>query len=118
MALTLTDLPHITKIEHSIEPLWGPDAGRKSNSGKYSGTFIGWFDKLTVSVGRTNQTQLTTIRNAIEKSIITGVSFKDTKTGNTKTESFYGTAINAGSLNYKHGTYEPFSFSLVAISKR
>lgn len=118
MALTITNLPHITKIEHSIEPLWASDAGRNSNSGKYSGTFVGWFDKLTISVGRTTETQLQTIRNAIESSIISDVSFKDTKTGSTKTEDFYGTAINAGSLNYKHGTYEPFSFSLVAISKR
>ncbi len=118
MALTLTDLPHITNIKHSIEPLWAGDAGRNANSGKYTGTFIGFFDKLTVDVGITTQNQLKTIRDAIEKSIIPSVSFKDTKTGNTKTENFYGTAISVDTLNYKKGLYKPFSFSLVAISKR
>lgn len=118
MALTLTDLPHITKITHSIEPLWAGDAGRVANSGKYSGTFVGWFDKLTVEVGITNQTQLTQIRTAIESSIIKDVKFKDSKTGALKTEDFYGTAISTETLNYKKGLYRPFSFSLIAISRR
>lgn len=118
MALTITNLPHITKITHSIEPLWAGNSGRVANSGKYSGTFIGWFDKLTIDIGVTNQTQLATIRTAIEKSIIKNVTFKDSKTGNNKTEDFYGTAIAVETLNYKKGLYKPFSFSLIAVSKR
>ena len=45
-------------MEHTIQPLWASDTGRNSNSGKYSGTFIGYFDQLKVSVGKTNQTQM------------------------------------------------------------
>ena len=59
---------------------------------------------------------MTSIKNAIEHPIIS-VTFKDSKTGNNKTEDFYGTAITASYNNLK-GRYEPFSFSLKAVSRR
>ena len=116
--MNLYELPHVTNIKHTIEPTWSDDAGRQSNSGKFSGTFIGWFDTLEVSIGKTNQTQMTTIRNAIEHSIIENITFKDSRTGNNKTEDFYGTAIGADYANYKKTLYNPFSFKLVAIERR
>ena len=117
MAVTLLSLPKVLSIEHTIEPVWSSDTGRKSNSGKFSGTFVGWFDTLKVSVGQCNQNDMTTIRNAIEIPIVSGVTFKDSKTGSNKTEDFYGTAITALSNNTK-GIYKPFSFSLKAVSRR
>lgn len=115
--MTLLNLPKIIKIEHAIEPVWASDAGRNSNSGKFSGTFVGWFDTLKINVGKCTQSELTTIRNAIETPVIEDVTFIDTKTGNTRSEDFYGTAIIATYNNLK-GKYEPFSFSLKAISRR
>ena len=106
----------LSNPKHSIEGLWASDAGRNSNSGKYSGTFIGWFDKIEVSIGETTQAELTQIRNAIEHPIIENVTFTDTKTGNSKTENFYGTTITAERL--KSGRYKPFSFTLTAIERR
>ena len=105
----------LSNPKHSIEPLWGSDAGRNSNSGKYSGTFIGWFDKLEISIGKTTQQELTTIRNAIEHPIIEA-TFMDSRTGTNKTEQFYGTTITAERLNSKE--YKGFTFTLTAISKR
>ncbi len=117
MAVNINQLPKmLSNPKHSIEPLWASDAGRNTNSGKYSGTFIGWFDKIEISIGETTQAELTQIRNAIENPIIEDVTFTDTKTGNNKTEDFYGTAITAERLNSKK--YKPFSFSLTAIERR
>ena len=54
MAVTLLNLPKVTGIEHTIEPVWAKNSGRNSNSGKFSGTFVGWFDTLKISVGQSN----------------------------------------------------------------
>ena len=115
---TLLSLPKITSITHSIEPVWGSDAGRNSNSGKYSGTFIGWFGQIEVNVGKTTQAELTSIRSEIEKSII-NITFPDSKTGSTRTADFYGTSIGPElKKNKTTKMYEPFSFTLTAIAKR
>lgn len=116
-ATNLMNLPKITKIKHTIEPTWASDAGRNSNSGKFGGTFVGWFDTLEITVGNTTQNELTQIRNQIEKPIIDSVSFCDTKTGNLKSEDFYGTAIGVD-ITHKTKTYPSFSFSLKAIERR
>ena len=117
MALDIRKLPKVlSNPKHTIEPVWASDTGRNTNSGKFSGTFIGWFDTLDINIGETTQEEMTTIRNAIEKAIVEDVSFTDTKTGQTKTENFYGTAISAERLS--NTKYKPFSFSLKAISKR
>lgn len=117
MAVDLNKLPKLKRIEHTVEPTWASDAGRNSNSGKFNGTFVGWFDTLKIEIGKTNQTEMTSIKNAIEKPIIENVKFKDSENGNNKIENFYGTAIPASYNNLK-GNYEPFSFSLKAIERR
>ena len=124
MAVDLMKLPKITKIKHNVEPMWASDAGRNSNSGKYSGTFIGYFDTLEVNVGKVTQEELSIIRDKIEVPIIENVSFTDSKskTGATKTESFYGTAIGVEIISDKMVSnkkrYPAFSFTLTAISRR
>lgn len=115
--LDLSELPKLKGIDHTVEPTWASDAGRNSNSGKFNGTFVGWFDTLQINIGKTNQQEMTEIKNAIEKPIIESVKFKDSKDGNNKTEDFYGTAIKASYNNLK-GNYAPFSFSLKAIERR
>ena len=116
MSVRLLDLPKVKSIEHKLEPTWGSDAGRNSNSGKYSGTFVGYFDTINVEIGKTNQNEMTTIRNQIDVPIVE-LTFTDSKTGKEKTEEFYGTTISAKTNNTK-GIYEPFSFSLKAIERR
>lgn len=118
MAVILKDLPKVLDISHNVEPLWASDAGRNSNSGKYSGTFIGWFDNLTISIGKTTQSEFETICSSIETSII-NATFPDTRNSlSAKTEDFYGTTITGKIKKLNNGCYEPFSFSLKAISKR
>ena len=121
-ATNLMNLPKITKVKHSVEPTWGSDAGRNSNSGRYSGTFIGFFDKLEISVGKTTQQELKEIRDRVEVAIVENVTFLDSKTGNNKTENFYGTAIEVEIISTKMANnkkkYPPFSFTLTAIARR
>ena len=116
MSVNLIKLPKVTKVGHTVEPTWSKNTGRNSNSGKFSGTFVGYFDTLKVDIGKTNQIEMTTIKNAIEHSIVQ-ITFIDSKNGNNKTEDFYGTAITASYNNLK-GRYDPFSFSLKAVSRR
>lgn len=116
MAVNIMNLPKVIGVVHGIEPVWASDAGRNSNSGRFSGTFVGWFDTLEVSVGSTNQNEMTQIRNAIEKPII-NVSYIDSKTGNVRTADFYGTVIQAPVRNI-HKNYDAFSFNLKAVSRR
>lgn len=117
MATILDNLPRLKTIEHSVEPTWGPDSGRNTNSGKFTGTFVGWFDILQLEFGKTTQTEMTAIKNSIEKPIIEDVSFVDSKNGHDKIEGFYGTAIKAKRKS-KNGMYEPFSINLKAIERR
>lgn len=118
MAVNLYSLPKILSVDHKAEPTWASDAGRNSNSGKYSGTFIGYFDNLEISVGQTTQEEFDTICSAIEVPIIEDVTFKDTRNHyNNKTEDFYGTTIS-GKKSKVNGLYKPFSFSLIAIERR
>ena len=115
MSVVIKDLPKcLYNPKHTIESVW-KDAGRYANSGKFTGTFVGWFDNLEIGIGETTYAEMQTIRNAIEHPVIS-VTFLDSKTNTNKTEDFYGTAITAERNNSK--TYKPFTFKLIAINKR
>lgn len=116
MAVNVNQLPKaLSNPKHTIEPVWGEDAGRFTNSGKFVGTFVGWFDTLEIAIGTTTYEEMLTIRKAIEKPIIS-VTFYDSRTNKNRTADFYGTAITA---ERKNGlTYKPFTFSLKAIEAR
>ena len=116
MAVKLTDIKRVKSIEHTPEPTWGPDAGRNSNSGKFSGTFVGYFDTLKVEVGKTTREEMKTLRSLIDRPVIE-VTFPDSVTGGDSTREFYGTAIPA-KLNHLTGRYDACSFSLKAIERR
>lgn len=116
MAVNINELPKVlSNPKHTIEPVWGQDAGRFTNSGKFTGTFVGWFDTLEVPIGKTSYEEMKTIRQAIENPII-NITFIDSRTNTLRTADFYGTAITAERLNST--TYKPFVFSLKAIEAR
>ena len=116
MAVNINQLPKaLSNPKHTIDPVWGEDAGRFTNSGKFTGTFIGWFDTLDVPIGKTTYEEMKSIRQAIEKPTIQ-VTFTDSRTNKLRTAEFYGTAIPAERLNST--TYMPFVFSLKAIEAR
>lgn len=117
MSTKILELPKLISVKHIVEPLWADDAGRNANSGRYSGTFIGYFDKLEISIGNTTQEEMAQIKSIIENPIIEDLEFIDSNSGNSKTEDFYGTAISA-LLTHVGGLYKPFTFNLVAIEKR
>lgn len=117
MEIDLMNLSKVKSIEHTIEPSWASDAGRNSNSGKFTGTFIGWFDSLKIEVGKTTKEEMKELRNILESPIIENIKFRDSRTGEDKVENFYGSSITA-LLKNKNGNYEPFSIELQAVERR
>lgn len=111
---TLSQTIPITNFSHTLEPLWAGDTGRNSNSGKFTGTFIGYFSQLEIEFGWSNQTQMDAITSNFESATIS-LTYP-TKDGTTKTETFYGTAIT-GKVRKWNGKYEPFSIKLTGVAK-
>lgn len=118
MALDIETLPKlINPYSHILHPEWGKDTGRNTNSGKFSGSFVGWFDQLTLTFGRHNQTEHTQILN--ELGIATReIKFLDTKTGTYKTEWFYLDSIETETTNYHKSYYNQMTITMTAISRR
>ena len=114
---TLSQSYPITKYSDTLEPTWGPDTGRNSNSGKFSGTFIGYFTTIHIDFGRTTKNQMQELKAIFVNPIIEDVTFPDSYSNVYKTEDFYGTAIKA-ELNKWNGLYEPFSIDLIGLVKR
>ena len=90
--------------------------------GNFSGTFMGYFTNIKMNIGSTTIDEMNTLKQLLEKptvSITYPVERKigNTLAGNSYTESFYGTAINAEFDNYK-AKYKPFSIQFVAIGGR
>lgn len=112
-------LPRILKVSDKAQPTWADDAGRNSNSAKFTGTFVGYITDLQIDFGRTNQEEMTTIKNAIEKSngIISNFEYRSSNTGEIVSEDFYATYIDAAYNNEK-GKYQPFSVSLKGVDIR
>ena len=115
---TLSETYPITMFKDKPEPLWGNDAGRNSNSGKFSGTFKGYFTNLHIEVAPLTKSQMTSFKAIFEVPIIEDVTFPNSSNnGADYTEDFYGTAIESAT-DYWDGKYKPFSFDLVAVEKR
>lgn len=115
---TISQTYPITMFRDTPEPLWADDAGRQSNSGKFSGTFIGYFTNLHIEVGAMSKAQMKSFKAIFEVPIIEDVTFPNSSNeGQPYIEDFYGTSI-AGATKYWEGYYEPFTFDLVAVEKR
>lgn len=112
---TLSETLPILSFSQKYEPLWAGDTGRNSNSGAYSGTFIGYFSQIVIEFGKTTQEQMNTIKSTFETSVFS-LTYPSTN-GTNVTEQFYGTAIE-GKKDYWDGKYMPFSITLTAIKKR
>lgn len=109
-------LPKLKTHEHSLQPLWASDTGRNSNSGAYSGTFVGYFSQVVLEFGKATQEDLDIIQEEIENPII-DLTYKSKNGGKFETEKFYGTEIK-GKLNKWTGKYEPFSVTLTGVKKK
>lgn len=96
--------------------MWASDTGRNSNSGAYSGTFVGYFSQLVLEFGKTTQSELDKIQAELEKPIIT-LTYKSKNGGIWETEKFYGTKIE-GKLSNWDKKYEPFSITLTGVKKK
>lgn len=117
MDVNIKELSKITPLldfEHIPNPTWKNDAGRNTNSGKWSGTFAGFFSTINLSFGTCTQEQLNTIKNAFEKATCS-VIYPDSLDGRLCKERFYGTAINA-KKDYWDGEYKPFKITLTALN--
>lgn len=112
----LDEIPRLIDYDISREPLWGDDAGRESMQGQYSGTFIGYFTKITLTIGRTTQEELAIIKGNFEVPLF-NLTYPDDKTSEDVTEEFYGTAIKTKRRNLK-GKYEGFTLEFIATTRR
>lgn len=115
---TISQSYPITSFSDTPEPTWGDDTGRNSNSGKFSGTFKGYFTKIHIEVGPMTPNEMTGFKAIFEVPIIEDFTFPNSSNnGADYTEDFYGTAIKS-ELNDWDGKYKPFSIDLVAVNKR
>ena len=114
---TISESYPILSFQNTLQPTWGDDAGRNTNSGKFSGTFVGYFSDLHIDVGPLTQAQMASFKAIFEIPIIELTYPDANNNGQEKTETFYGTAI-ASKLDYWNGKYEPFSFELKAVEAR
>lgn len=116
MAVIINEIPKLlNNPKHTIEPLWADNTGRKTNSGKFVGTFIGWFDKIELNIGSTTYAEMANLRTLLEFPILE-CTFLDSRTNTNKTELFYGTAIAAERKN--SNSYKPTSITLTAVYRR
>ena len=124
MAVNIKEIANtypITFFTDTPEPLWADDTGRQSNSGKFSGTFIGYFTTLHIEVGPMNKTQMTNFKKLFEVPIIEDVTFPNSSNyGILYTEDFYGTSLAGATKNWDSTNvyYEGFSFDLTAVEAR
>lgn len=115
---TISESYPILSFEDTPEPLWADDAGRQSNSGKFSGTFIGYFTNIHIEVGKMTKQQMKEFKAIFEVPIVEDLTFPNSSNAGTDyTEDFYGTSLK-GHTKYWDGLYEPFNFDLVAVEKR
>lgn len=118
MSVTISSLPKVKNpYVHKVHPEWGPNTGRNTNSGKFTGTFVGWFDQLVISFGyhtMTEHTQILTSLGVATASIV----FFDTVKNTTKTEDFYLDSIETEVSNYKKGLCSPMTITMTAIARR
>ena len=108
----------ITRFTDKPEPLWASDSGRNTNSGKFTGTFVGYFTNLHIEVAPMTDEEMDDFKAIFEVPIIEDVTFPNSSNdGQPYTEDFYGTAIEAAKTDW-NGKYESFSFDLVAVEAR
>ena len=121
MAVNIKEISHqfpITRFSDKPEPLWAGDTGRQSNSGKFTGTFIGYFTNLHIEVAPMTEQEMDNFKAIFEVPIIEDVTFPNSSNnGLPYTEDFYGTAIEAAKTDWD-GKYESFSIDLVAVEAR
>ena len=114
---TISETYPILNFQDKMEPVWGDDAGRNSNSGKFSGTFVGYFTDIHIEVGPLTPSQMASFKAIFQVPIIS-LTYPNSNNNMVEyTENFYGTAITA-KLDYWEGKYEPFSFDLKGVEKR
>lgn len=115
---TISETYPITSFSDTAEPLWASDSGRNTNSGKFTGTFVGYFTNIHIKVGPMTKSEMDGFKAIFEVPIIENVTFPNSSNNGTDyTEDFYGTAIEART-EYWDGKYESFEFDLVAVNKR
>lgn len=115
---TLSQTYPITLFYDETQPVWGDDAGRNTNSGKFTGTFKGYATLLHIEVAPLTKAQMTSLKAIFEKPIIEDVTYPNSSNnGVDKTEDFYGQAIKS-SLDYWDGKYKSFSLDLTGVELR
>lgn len=112
------ELKKLLDYEIGEEPLWADDAGRNSMDGRFSGTLIGYFTKITLSFTSMSVDEMAYNASLLRRGYF-NVTYQDKRTKNMITEQFYnGNAITSKVTSYSNDRYGEFSISLVAVNRR
>ena len=103
---TLSETLPILSFADTIEPLWGDDTGRSTNSGVFSGSFRGYFTNIHIEFGPTTKEEMLAIKSVFEVPIIENLTFPNSSTA-IKSE-----------LDDWDAKYRPFGIDLVAVRPR
>lgn len=108
-------LKKLINYKHKEEPLWASDAGRNNMSGDFTGTFVGYFTKLTLEIGDLNSEDTMYNLSLLEKPFVK-VKYEDRKTGVYVEKLFYTTTIET-QVNQYTGLYTGYTIELTAVKK-
>lgn len=110
---------YITEARYSYNKVWSGDDSGRSLSGKMSGTLIGIFPKIIVSLKRLTKTELETITPILDAPRQTLQYYDPTKQQVETMETYTGDyeVINKHIIN-GNGKNDNFEVSFIAIDKR
>lgn len=96
--------------------LWGSDTGR-TMTGKYQGTLVGIFPKLTIKMnaGRLTENDVATLTKLVEQST-TKITYYDTRSKGNKTAEFYFDDFTPTLKKHTKGAYHYDTIEIVAVA--
>ena len=112
--------PYLTNVKFSYNKIWAKDTGRNTLSGKYTGTLIGIFPKITCTFRKMTQSEIEELIPYLDSST-QSVTYYDPNAKTTKTITTYTSDYELSqqvlfSDSARKG--EPFTISFIATEKR
>ena len=110
-----TVIPAIVNYKVGRNKLW-KDADRNM-SGDVRATLIGIFPKIELNIGVTTQEEMATLTQVLDQDYFE-VEYFDVRVQGTTTAKYYAGDYTTDLYSKSRGLYNPFTVSLVPVSKR
>lgn len=95
---------------------WATDTGRSTITGKFSGTLIGVFPKITFTLGTLSNNDASTLYSIFDAAIVSA-TYYDTKTKTMKTAQFYCGDVIDKIKSAKTMKHDQTQIEIVAVEK-